>query len=721
MNSRPSQRLELTWFNKDRALIPTTRGKYGYTWVDPRDPRYCEVHTLVETNRVEGMQADKVEGVTYSERADLAPTTDNLLIHGESGDVLEALRFVPELAEEYAGKIKLCYIDPPFNTSKTFEHYEDNLEHSIWLTMMRDRLLHIRTLLSDDGSIWVHLDDSENHRMRCLLDEVFGAQNFVAEVVWQKADSPRSDSGGFSDDHDVILVFRKSEAFDFNRLPRTAKDNARFSNPDNDPTGPWWDGDPTAPGAATHQGMVYAIQQPITGELLYPSRGRCWYWQQSELLEIMRGWGPYELVDLDDAPIRAGVCGVSAEEVRGGVRGIVIPGWDEIAATHAKAVHESKDCLPNFVLRRNGTGGFGKKSYVSSKGNVPRTWWTNDEVGHNRAAKSEITALFPGLNPFATPKPERLLGRIVHIATNPGDIVLDVFAGSGTTAAVAHKMGRRWVTAELLGDTVETFTMPRLTKVVRGEDPGGVTSSKGERVAAGDVDLPEGLSPDDAAKLNSLFKTATEGTTLDIDVVKTLSSEVRSRVKENETGLSADEAKSLLALLRKLGKDPAGGTLDLLPATKKSLSARTKTRYSGDVVNWRGGGSFRVMALSPEVFDFDPVLGLVTLTDAAHGDTLIASVAANLGFTHTPGEQPFHGRKGAMRLVVIDGPATVEGVDDILAHLPDGERVTIAATAVLDGVRSHLRKASSGSVIKHVPDDLFTYSAAPAVDTGSED
>ena len=178
-----SQKLELTWFNKDKALIPTETGKYGYTWVDPRDPRYCETHTLVVDEVVRGEQSEKEEGTTYSERADLTPTDDNMLILGESGDVLEALTRVPELRDRYVGKVKCVYIDPPFNTAQTFANYEDNLEHSVWLTMMRDRLLHLRDLLSDDGSIWVHLDDVENHRMRMVMDEVFGAGNFQAEVV----------------------------------------------------------------------------------------------------------------------------------------------------------------------------------------------------------------------------------------------------------------------------------------------------------------------------------------------------------------------------------------------------------------------------------------------------------------------------------------------------------------------------------------------------------
>lgn len=263
------QRLQLTWYNKDKALIPTETGKYGYRWVEPSDPRYCETHTLVMDEYIQGEQAPKKDEYQYSEYADLEPQADNLLVHGESGDVLEALTRVPELAEKYVGNVKLIYIDPPFNTAQTFNSYEDNLEHSIWLTMMRDRLLHLKRLLSDDGSIWVHLDTVENHRMRMLLDEVFGASNFIAEIVWGKADTSRNDAKQFSEDQDYIYVYSKTDGWRPNKLPRTAAQNSIYGSPDGDRT-PWLAKPGHAPGAATHQGMVYAIQSPFTGELLYP-------------------------------------------------------------------------------------------------------------------------------------------------------------------------------------------------------------------------------------------------------------------------------------------------------------------------------------------------------------------------------------------------------------------------------------------------------------------
>lgn len=232
-------RLQLSWYNKDKALIPTETGQYGYTWVEPIDPRYYETHTLIVNEFVQGEQSPKTDEFTYFERADLPPQDDNLLVLGESGDVLEALTRVPELVEKYVGQVKLVYIDPPFNTAQTFASYEDNLEHSIWLTMMRDRLLHLKRLLRDDGSIWVHLDDVEVHRMRLLMDEVFGAANFIAEIAWEKTFKPRNDAKAVSGRHDVILLYRKTEQTILNKLPRTAAMDAAYKNPDDDPFGAW--------------------------------------------------------------------------------------------------------------------------------------------------------------------------------------------------------------------------------------------------------------------------------------------------------------------------------------------------------------------------------------------------------------------------------------------------------------------------------------------------
>lgn len=662
------QRLQLTWYNKDMALIPTEDGRYAYRWVDPADPRYCETRVIEYDDCVEGEQTPKQKSVSYSERADLEPQRDNLMILGESGDVLEALVRTPELAEKYVGKVKLVYIDPPFNTEKAFPSYEDNLEHSIWLTMMRDRLLNLKRLISDDGSIWVHLDDAEVHRMRTLLDEVFGAENFVAEIVWQKADSGRNDAEFFSTDQDFILVYRKTSSFMVNRLPRTAADNARFNNPDHDPNGEWFDGDPTAPGARTHQGMVYAIQQPITGELIYPAKGRCWSFEQAKLLEVMSGWAPYRVEMLDDAEKRADLCGVSVDEIRRDIGALVLDIPLEEAAAHAQTVLERGN-WPMYILRSGGRGGLGRKSYIPNRLNVPRTWWGNSEVGHNRTAKAEIKALFPGDTPFSTPKPERLLERIIYIATNPGDIVLDCFAGSGTTAAVAQKMGRKWVTCELLESTFNTFTRSRLEKVVRDEDPGGITANKPERVAAEGVELPEGVNPDEAAKFTSIL----------------------NKLVADNPDLKNDK-------------------------TVKQLKKLAKTRNIKGVVNWRGGGGFQVAHLAPACFDYDENLDRVVLTNAATGPLLVKSIAANLGFSllefgdwDVYDGQYFDGYRGNTVLKVWEGIADTELVDWLVSRLRGEQSMILATTQALDGVREYLRRARRGSRLILIPDELFPY------------
>lgn len=656
----PQQTLRITWTNKDKALIPTEQGRYGYTWVEPSDPRYCETHYLEYVDTITGTQSEKEEGRTYSERAELEPQTDNLLVLGESGDVLEALTRVPELREKYVGKVKCVYIDPPFNTAQTFANYEDNLEHSVWLTMMRDRLEHLWKLLSDDGSIWVHLDDVENHRMRMLLDEVFGSANFVAEMQWEKTYSPRNDSKGIPAVTDPILVYRKTNKFVLNRLARTTEMNARYSNPDNDENGPWTNDNPCAPGAATHLGMIYGIQHPLTGEMVYPAKGACWRYSQSKMLNIFSGWGPYELGNITDEEIEQQqlVAGNSVK-ARTDVRPLVMRDWEKNRVIAQRRYDEGN--WPMFWLTNRGRGGFRRKSYLADMpGRTPVNFLPHTEVGHTDGAKKEIQALFPNTNAFATPKPERLLERIIHIATNPGDIVLDVFAGSGTTAAVAQKMGRRWVTCELVEDTFDRFTRPRLEKVVNGEDMGGISTTKGERVDATENGLPEGLTADEAQKLVSLLNKAVKGE----------------------------------------------------PALKKSADLKAvkdlvKTTKTPDTVNWRGGGGFTVAKLSPTCFDYLPDLGITVLTEHATGEVLNKSVAANLGFPLTD-EPMFVGKRNREYLAVVEGVLTTDKVDDLMAQLPDKHSIVFAATEVPEGVAQHVRNYKNGSNVVHIPSSLFS-------------
>lgn len=606
-------RLELTWFNKDKALIPAQAGKYGYRWVSPSDPRYCETHTLIVDEFVKGEQSEKLEWQNYSDRADLDPQYDNLLICGESGDALETLTRVPELAEKYVGKVKCVYIDPPFNTAQTFANYEDNLEHSVWLTMMRDRLIHLRSLLSEDGSIWVHLDESEMHRMQVVLDEVFGLSNFVAKIAWQKQYGPDNRSV-FTQTDDSILVYAKSyTAFKQirNFLPRSAAQDAAYSNPDNDPRGPWKAGDFTAqfdPAQNPRENQRYTLETPA-GLRFDPPSGSCWRFTEKrykELLEDNRVWfGP---------------------------KGIGRPAYKRF------------------------------RSEVMD-GRVPETWWTYKEVGHNQDGKKEIKALFPSLDPFSTPKPERLLERIIHIATNPGEIVLDVFAGSATTAAVAQKMGRKWVTCELVEDTFENFTRPRLEMVVKGEDMGGISKSSGERIDNTPNGLPNGFTPEEAQKFTSLLN-------------------------------------KIIADYDSLKRD----------ATVKTLKTLTKTKKTPDTVNWRGGGGFTVAKLSPTCFDYNEELDLVTLTEYATGQTLIDSVAAQLRFHLTPNDRHFHGQVGIQHLVVIEGILDNEKVDDLMSHLPQGHCLVFASTIINEETRDHVRSFKNGSRVVSIPHDLFTYS-----------
>lgn len=639
MKRKPTGRLELNWMGKDSALIPSEDGKYDYAWVGPDDVRVREVKPLEPVETVGDMDAEGAD--------------DNLVIIGDSGDALRSLSAVPEWKSKYEGQVTLVYIDPPFNTGETFEHYADQLEHSVWLTMMRDRIRDMKPLLAKGASVWVHLDHAENHRMRVLLDEEFGPENFLAEVAWQKADSPRSDAKGFSADHDTVLVYGADAFSSLNRMPRTEAENARFTNPDNDPKGRWFSDNKTAPGSATHQGMVYAIQHPLTRELIYPARGRHWTFQQKDILRDLVEWAPYELRDIGDEEKRGDLCGLDSASVRKGVPALMLSSTADVGdvARSVEARREAGAWTSFFVT----TDSFGRKSYIPERGTPPRTWWPNDEVGHNREAKSEIKALFPGSNPFSTPKPERLLERVLLIGSHPGDLVLDFFGGSGTTAAVAQKMRRRWITVELRDSTAQKFTIPRLAKVVAGEDLGGITT-KTERVA---VDaLPEGLAPEDAQKFTTFL----------------------TKVAKGLDGLD--------------------------PATIKALKAATKTSKV-TTTQWEGGGGFTVARVGASMYEVDDSDGTVYLSPKATNGTWSKAVAGQKGFTLTPRNKVFAGKRGRQRLAVIDGVVDEDVVTAVVDSLAAGERAVIVGKAVLPGARELLETRSPGSRIQQAPDDLF--------------
>lgn len=633
MKRKPAGRLELSWMGKDSALIPDPDGKYSYSWADRDDPRALEVKSLQPLRTV----------------GDDDSTEDNLAIVGDSVDALRTLSEVPELADKYAGQVNLVYIDPPFNTGQVFTSYDDQLEHSVWLTMMRDRLQLLHPLLSDDASVWVHLDEVEVHRMRLLLDEEFGTNNFVGSIAWQKADSTRNSSSKFSSSFDTILVYRKSETFTLNRMPRTEADNARFSNSDGDPNGPWYDDNPAANKGDGRGGMCYAIQNPITGELMRP--GQHWRLSQSEMMSALQEWAPYKLEDLHDEEHRARVEGIPVERTKKGVSALML---DAPLDETMKSVEErrARGNLPRILIRPS--GGIGRKAYIPKEGKVPQTWWPNTEVGHNREASAEMKALFKGDTRFSTPKPERLLKRIIDIGSKPGDLVLDFFGGSGTTAAVAHKLGRRWITVELQSSNAETYLVPRLTKVVDGTDQGGVSVAK-ERVAS--VDLPEDVTPEQAYEFSRM--------------------------------------------LRKF-KDHVAGAY---PITIKSLEDAAKTKNT-KTPKWLGGGGFTIAQLGPSMYDVDDETGDIYLSEAATNGAWSKSVAGQLGF-RLKEDGVFVGYKGRERLAVLNGVAGADVVKTIAEHLGEDESALIVAKGVLSDARSALKELSPASRIRRAPDHLY--------------
>lgn len=341
--------------------------------------------------------------------------SENMLIQGDN---LEALK---SLLPYYAGQVKCIYIDPPYNTRSAFEHYDDNLEHSIWLSTMYPRLEMLRDLLANDGSIWVSIDDNESHYLKILMDEVFGRNNFISNVVWQKKYTVANDSKWLSDSHDHILVYASNkELWRPYRLGRSEEMNDRYRNPDNHPKGPW---------KAT---PLYAKRSGSEKERNFKFK-----FKNGVVWSAPPGTSPRfpeeTLRQMDEN-----------DEIWFGVDG--------------KANPSRKTFLNELKISNPPTP----------------TVWLHSDVGNNHEAR-EQSKLFNPNDPFPTPKPERLIQRILELASSEGDLVLDSFLGSGTTAAVAHKMGRRYIGIEM-GDHAVTHCVPRLKKVIEGEQ-GGISEA----------------------------------------------------------------------------------------------------------------------------------------------------------------------------------------------------------------------------------------------------
>lgn len=553
-----SKKLELTWIDKEKVIE-----------VEPR--------LLIENPELSNVQ--------------LYPDTENMIIHGDNLLALKALE------SKYAGKVKCIYIDPPYNTGSAFEHYDDNVEHSIWLSLMRPRLEILRNLLSDDGSIWITLDDNEAHYLKVLCDEIFGRNCFVQTVVWKSSDNSNNDSKQFSQDHNYILVYSKSPEWKPNKLPRNIEQSKHYSNPDNDPRGPWFDGNPLG-----SPNLIYDIIAPNGNVISAPFNG--WRWSKETLEEK-----------------------IATGEIR----------FNE-----------------NYTAIK-------RRTYLLEQDGLPPSslWSSLLETGHTRQAKYEQKSLYPEMTKnewFSTPKPERLIEKILKIATNPDDIVLDSFLGSGTTAAVAHKMGRRYIGIEM-GEHAYSHCKTRLDKVIDGNDQSGISVSKEEFI-------------------------------LENEHIR-------------EIGLDINEVKIFNKVLAILGKE-----LNELPKEViKSLKKLTKVKkVKGDLV-WQGGGGYRFYELAPTLIqkdDFDEEI----INPAYDANMLASAVALHEGFIYQPDEEQFwkqaYGSENSY-LFVTTRYVSKEYLSAIHSNMAGTEYLIIACRSFEDGVE----KQYPNITVKKIPQMLL--------------
>ncbi|HEX5345541.1 MAG TPA: DNA methyltransferase [Pseudonocardiaceae bacterium] len=512
-DGRPPQgRLELTWTNKSLRLLAHEDG--SYEWTDPGDHRVAEVRLLHDATTI-----GQVEQGTNR-------AADNLLIRGDALHALMSLTRLPEFAEEYLGKVALAYLDPPFNTQRSFLNYDDALEHSVWLTMMRDRLTQIKTLLAPHGAVYVHCDASEGHYLKVLMDEVFGRANFRNEIVWKRT-AAHSDSHTWSQVTDSILFYTNSPNFTWNpqHMPHSEEYvAAKYSRTEPD-------------------GRCYGLW-----DLQSPN-------PRPNLMYTWKGFSPPRF------------------------------GWRYSPETMAKLHAENRIWYPDDRSKRPRL----KKYIDESKGKLADNMWI-DIPPVNSQAREDTR--------YDTQKPEALIERIIAASSNPGDIVLDCFLGSGTTAAVAHKMGRRWVGVERSREAVSDFAAPRLTEVIGGKDLSGISKA----------------------------------------------------------------------------------------------------------VGWTGGGGFRVLDVSESMFSLDG--DRVVLASWATGGALAEAVCAQ-GSWESVKQPPFCGRKGRMRLAVIDGLVSTEVVLLLAGWLERDELLTVYGTAVDPAAREALGEVCRGGKVRQVPQSIL--------------
>ena len=489
-----ANKLELTWYGKEDKIS-----------VEPR--------ILIEDKDLSNTEHDI--------------NTENILIHGDNLLALKALE------KEYTGKVKCIYIDPPYNIGYAFAHYDDNLEHSIWLSLMKPRLELLKNLLSEDGSIWVSIDDDEGHYLKILCDEIFGRNNFVSTCVWQKKHTRANDANWFSDNHDFILVYAKSkEIWRPNLLPRSESSLKGYTNPDNDRRGVW-SSLPLQAKSGTDPDFIHVFSNGVSWS---PPKGRFSAFSHEALDEMEK-----------DGRIWFGKNGKN------------IPRYKNFLS-------EVKD------------------------GFVPTTLWFRDEVGDNQEAKKEVKAINSS-DVFDTPKPERLIERILTLATNEHDIVLDSFLGSGTTAAVAHKMNRKWIGIEM-GDHAYSHCKVRLDKVIDGSDQGGISVSKGHHA----------LVNDDLMALD----------------------------------LNIDDVRSFNRILNKIGKET-----DIIPNDfLKLLKSKTKVKKIKQELLWSGGGGYRFYELAPTLINKD-IFGEPVINKEYSPDMLASAVALHEGYNYEPSDELF--------------------------------------------------------------------------------